>query len=220
MENSFKIYCAGPLFNPVERQEMAVIADVLKKSGFSVFLPQEDGLEFAHLFPLFVKRGIDVKLAQKLLNLAIFSLDVFEIIDSRGLVLNMNGRVPDEGAMVEAGIAWTNNKPIVIFNSDERTLIQGNCNPLVLGLSDFEVITTYDEIPTTFEKKFKELGDKVIQNKDFQFEEKKKKGKTIREHMNNKENKYDLAELLINLFGEELCIKGQGESYIHHNMQR
>ena len=39
--------------------------------------------------------------------------------------------------MVEAGIAWAHNKAIVIFRSDSRSLIEGNCNPLVLGLSDF-----------------------------------------------------------------------------------
>ena len=121
----FKIYCAGPLFNPVERNEMRFIADTLKNADFSVFLPQEDGLEFARLFPAFLSRGFKQNEAQQILNHAIFSLDVYEVLASDGLVLNMNGRVPDEGAMVEAGIAWANDKPIVIFNSDDRSLLQG-----------------------------------------------------------------------------------------------
>jgi nucleoside 2-deoxyribosyltransferase len=219
MDNLFKIYCAGPLFNPQERNEMAEIANTLRGSGYSVFLPQEDGLEFARLLPAFLERGHSNSEAQKILNLAIFSLDVYQVIDSDGMILNMNGRVPDEGAMVEAGIAWAHNKPIVIFNSDDRSLLQGACNPLVVGLSNFEVISEYSKIPAKFKERFSQLGDNIIREKAFQFEETKNKGKTISDYINSQGNHEELTELLITLFGGTPCTNGRIGNDTHPNTQ-
>ena len=219
MKKPFKIYCAGPLFNPQERKEMAEIAKSLRLSGYTVFLPQEDGLEFARLFPVFLERGFEAKEARKILNLAIFSLDVFEVIDSDGLILNMNGRVPDEGAMVEAGIAWSHNKPVVIFNNDDRSLLQGSCNPLVVGLSNFEIISEYSQIPVIFKDRFSQLGEKVISGRPFQFEGTKDKGKAISEYINAQRDQAELAELLITLFGAELCSKDQTLNSTNPNTQ-
>ena len=53
--SSYKIYCAGPLFNPKEQEEMGQIASVLECKGYSVFLPQRDGLEFASSSLAFLK---------------------------------------------------------------------------------------------------------------------------------------------------------------------
>ncbi|MBM9519121.1 hypothetical protein JWG39_04725 [Desulforhopalus vacuolatus] len=47
--NDIKIYCAGPLFNNKEREEMQEIADGLEANDFDVFLPHRDGFEFANL---------------------------------------------------------------------------------------------------------------------------------------------------------------------------
>jgi nucleoside 2-deoxyribosyltransferase len=116
-----KIYCAGPLFNAKEREEMEQIAVLLEKSGFRVFLPHRDGIEFANLLDSFVGHGVPRSKALDILNKAIFNLDVFQVLDSDGLILNMNGRVPDEGAMVEAGIAWRAGKAIVIYSDDARS---------------------------------------------------------------------------------------------------
>ena len=145
-----KIYCAGPLFNRKEKEEMAEIASILESHGYTVFLPQRDGLEFSGLFPEFVGLGISEDSARKILNKAIFALDVFEVLSSQGLVLNINGRVPDEGAMVEACVAWSAGKKIVIYKNDARTLMNGTDNPLLLGLADFEIVTVMDRLPSCF----------------------------------------------------------------------
>ncbi len=145
-----KIYCAGPLFNAKEKEEMQEIADALEKSGYDVFLPHRDGFEFANLTKKFEELGISDSDSKQILNHAIFTLDVFQVLVSDGLVLNINGRVPDEGAMVEAGIAWNAGKEIVIYKNDARTLIDGNDNPLLLGLSNFKVLNNICEIPDVF----------------------------------------------------------------------
>ncbi|OQY02657.1 MAG: hypothetical protein B6I26_00450 [Desulfobacteraceae bacterium 4572_130] len=162
-----KIYCAGPLFNSKEKEEMQEIADVLENNGFDVFLPHRDGFEFANLLESFIKLGVSKNNANLILNKAIFTLDVFQVLLSDGLILNINGRVPDEGAMVEAGIAWNAGKIIVTFKNDARTLINGNDNPLVIGLSNFNIVNNISSIPFVFNELFLENhsgNNKIINN--------------------------------------------------------
>jgi nucleoside 2-deoxyribosyltransferase len=204
-KTSFKIYCAGPIFNPSEQKEMDSIAHVLRNAGYEVFLPQKDGLEFAKLFPAFLERGVKLDEAQRLLNNAIFALDVFQIKDSDGLVLNMNGRVPDEGAMVEAGIAWACQRPIVIFNSDDRSLIHGNSNPLVMGLSDFESVSEYSDIPDAFNRKFSEIGEQILRRELSEVDISLKKGRAISECICTERDENKIADLLLELFGGRTC---------------
>ena len=203
---TLKIYCAGPLFNPKEREDMDSIAKVLESAGYSVFLPQRDGLRFAKLLPMLIKRDITVDKATRMLNMAIFSLDVFQIMDSQGLVVNMNGRVPDEGAMVEAGIAWSHNKAVVIFRNDDRTLVQGTCNPLAMGLSDFKSVDKYEGIPRAFHEKFVDTDREISLPEETQFGSAKTKGKRIRELLAEHKNFDEIADLLINLFGDVTCV--------------
>ena len=147
-----KIYCAGPLFNRKEKEEMQEIADILENYDYEVFLPHRDGIEFATYTHVLYEIGYSEQDANLLLSRAIFILDIFHVLDSHGLVLNMNGRVPDEGAMVEAGIAWNAGKKVVIYKSDDRTLIKGTDNPMLLGLADFVSIGNISEIPYEFDK--------------------------------------------------------------------
>jgi len=202
---SFKIYCAGPLFNPKEREEMLQIANVIEESGYSVFLPQRDGLEFARLLPALVQRNVSVDNARNVLNHAIFCLDVFQVMNSHGLLLNMNGRVPDEGAMVEAGIAWAHNRVIVIYKSDDRSLVEGSCNPLVLGLSDFEYVTEYENIPSAFTVKFSDAIKEAALSCDPRFEVATQNGKEISTYLSGQRSESDIADLLLSLFRERSC---------------
>ena len=134
-----RVYCAGPLFNEFERREMNAIAASLRQSGFEPFVPHADGLEFAKVQPYLAAHGYDPAAAGRLLHEAIFALDVYQVIEGCGsLVMNMNGRVPDEGAVSEAAMAWTLGKPVVIYKADARTKVSGRDNPLVVGLSNFE----------------------------------------------------------------------------------
>jgi len=184
---------------------MNSIATALETAGYSVFLPQRDGLELARLLPILIEKDIPEEKASMVLNNAIFSLDVFEILDSDALILNINGRVPDEGAMVEAGIAWAHEKPIVIFKNDDRSLIQGNCNPLVMGLSDFEFVDKYEKIPVAFKKKFSESNINIGTPKKSSFSIANTKGEAIRDSLMAQKTADEIADLLIKLFGEMLC---------------
>jgi nucleoside 2-deoxyribosyltransferase len=202
-EESRTIYCAGPLFNPAERDEMERIAEHLEQAGYRVFLPHRDGLEFARVLPVMIDFRISEADAIQILNRAIFALDVYQIVQADGLVLNVNGRVPDEGAMVEAGIAWSHDKEIVLFKSDTRSLIEGECNPLVMGLTDFEFVDTYAEISPAFDRKFAASRDRrAVESPSGQV---KLKGEKIAEFLVERRSQSDLAHLLVKLFGDQGC---------------
>ncbi len=151
-----RIYCAGPLFNRSEQVEMAEISRALEHAGFTTFLPHRDGFLFAELSGELLRGGYDVGEASRMAQQAIFWLDMYEVLEAcEGLVLNLNGRVPDEGAVAEASASWLAGKPIVLYKSDSRSLIQGNDNPLVAGLGNFVKVSTIPEIAYAFAQLFR-----------------------------------------------------------------
>ena len=65
----------------------------------------------------------------------VFALDVFQCLHRcDAVVLNLDGRVPDEGAVMEASLAWSTNKPVVIYKTTFITVLGGLDNPMVSGL--------------------------------------------------------------------------------------
>lgn len=199
-----KIYCAGPLFNTKEKEEMAEIAAALESSGYRVFLPHRDGFEFAHLVDILKGMGLSDSRASRLLNKAIFTLDVYHVLDSDGLVLNINGRVPDEGATVEAGIAWNAGKQVVIYKNDARTLVNGNDNPLLLGLSSFVTIGDISEIPAVFEKLLNEDGgDDKAPIDNSRLRELYLRGQIVARLAQNGHDKIELCHELVRVLGDD-----------------
>ncbi len=150
--DSLCVYCAGPLFNQSERDEMTAIAEVLVSQGHSVFLPHRDGMEFRLVREALIEQGWAPEIAGSFLHEAIFALDVYQLaIACDAMVWNLNGRVPDEGAVSEAAIAWTLGKPLIGFQDDARSLIAGRVNPLLVGLVDFVSVCRIKDIPTALE---------------------------------------------------------------------
>jgi len=141
------VYCAGPLFNDAERSEMKQISDFLEQRHHRTFLPQRDGLEFAKLHPEFRGRELDAKQAESVLARAIFSLDVYKLLSwSDVVVANLNGRVADEGTVVEAALAWHSGKVLVLFKSDARSMLNGFDNPMLTGLGNFVVCSRINDL--------------------------------------------------------------------------
>lgn len=93
----YQIYCAGPLFNDLEKQEMQSISQALEDNAYITFLPHRDGLEYSNIFPyLKAETNCSDEEINSIVSKAIFSLDIYKVYESDGLLLNMNGRVPDE----------------------------------------------------------------------------------------------------------------------------
>lgn len=143
-----RAYCAGPLFNAAERAEMDSIARTLEAAGYATFLPHRDGLEFARLKPELEKLGASADEAARILDRAIFSLDTYQLLRRCDVVVaNLNGRVADEGTVVEASLAWHAGKPLVLFKADARSMLGGSDNPMLTGLGEFDVIDRLSALP-------------------------------------------------------------------------
>ena len=143
-----RVYCAGPLFNEKEREEMGEIARLLEEAGYDTFLPHRDGLELSKCVQEPKQSGVDPETAGRLMSWAIFSLDVYQVLNEcQAVVANLNGRVPDEGAVSEAAMAWARGRVVVGYKADTRTVHGGQDNPLVAGLFQFNVCQNVNDIP-------------------------------------------------------------------------
>jgi nucleoside 2-deoxyribosyltransferase len=151
-----QVYCAGPLFNDAERGEMSDIARVLEAAGHRTFLPHRDGLEFARLLPELQRIVPAPAAADLILQRAIFSLDVFQLLTrSDAVVANLNGRVPDEGTVVEAALGWLAGKAVVLYKTDARTVLSGSDHPMLLALGDFRVVDALDDLPRAVDEQLR-----------------------------------------------------------------
>jgi nucleoside 2-deoxyribosyltransferase len=142
------VYCSGPLFCPEETASMAAIAKILEDAGFITFLPQRDGIE--RFVTRFINTPLNVDLfgSRRNMDNAIFALDVYQIVKRCDcLVMNMNGRVPDEGAVAEAGIAFAAGKPVVLYKNDVRTIFKGGDNSMITGLSAYPQVRKLKMLP-------------------------------------------------------------------------
>ena len=119
-----KVYFAGPMFCQAEKDYNLKIADILEKHGYKVFLPQRDGFEAAML---------EGKTEEELTKM-IFAKDVSEILKADIIFMNLDGRVPDEGACVELGIAYAENKRCYGIKTDTRSAeLKLDLNPMIAG---------------------------------------------------------------------------------------
>jgi nucleoside 2-deoxyribosyltransferase len=160
------VYCSGGLFCPEEVSAMEEIASALEDAGYSAYLPHRDGVE------AFVLNAVNNPLANLLIfrpiirfmSKATFALDIFQILQCDYFVFNMNGRVPDEGGVVETGVAFAAGKPVVIYRNDMRAThgCNGNVNPVLMGASGtFETIDRVEDIPAalhSLEERLRPLG--------------------------------------------------------------
>ncbi len=152
--NTKRVYCSGALFCPEEVRAMEQIAGALESAGYSTYLPHRDGVE------AFVLNAVNMPLSNLLvfrpvtrfLYKATFALDIFEILECDYFVFNMNGAVPDEGGVVETGVAFAAGKPVVIYRNDPRGMPGRGGHPLLLGASGtFETVDSVDMIPAALE---------------------------------------------------------------------
>ena len=125
-----KIYFAAPLFNTAERYFNEELCGKLENIGFDVFLPQRDGAEKS------VNNYKDLEKEDQ--RKAIFHTDYAKIMDSDIFLFILDGRIPDEGACVELGIAYTDkqlqskNKIIIGLHTDSRAAFIGSkLNPML-----------------------------------------------------------------------------------------
>ncbi len=162
-----RIYCSGPLFCAEEIGGMSAIAGVLEDAGFQTFLPHRDGLEryavrFGKMPVPSIASGIRTRI-----DYAIFSLDVYELIERcSGVVCNLNGRVPDEGMIVEAALVYAAGKPLVLFKDDIRAPFGGYDNSMLTSLVRGKIVKNIRDLPSAIEYEMSQKIDTVSLSDD------------------------------------------------------
>ena len=122
--NGKRIYFAAPLFSEAEREYNLKIVNILEKYGYDVFLPQRDGF----LAPELSGKTEEEK------TIMIFNKDKDEVLKADILFFMLDGRIPDEGACVELGIAYASGKRCYGFKSDSRSVeLDMDLNPMITG---------------------------------------------------------------------------------------
>ncbi|MEO5912881.1 MAG: nucleoside 2-deoxyribosyltransferase domain-containing protein [Luteolibacter sp.] len=123
------LYFAAPLFCQAERAFNAQLALRIEDLGYSVFLPQRDGVESSK--PPWSQMAPDDRRRE------MFAMDVREIRRCDVFLFILDGRVPDEGACVELGIAFEQKssgagKHLVGLQTDQRAAFIGSrLNPMI-----------------------------------------------------------------------------------------
>lgn len=133
-----KIYFAAPLFNEMELQRNAEFTKVLRNAGFEVYLPQESGLSAK-----MIKNNSDTIAVSRHL----FETDKKAIKECDILIIFLDGRVPDEGACVELGMAYAWDKKCFGYKTDDRNLdFTGTDNLFIEGCLNFKVFNNFKEL--------------------------------------------------------------------------
>jgi nucleoside 2-deoxyribosyltransferase len=145
------IYLAGPFCAPEEKFIMEMMTGVLARRSYDTYLSWRDGLEGSYLNGVLSDRPENEIEA---LGKASFALEMFQLVSRCcGLVLNMNGRVPDEGAIFKAAVVFAAGKPVVIYKRDHRTAFFGWDNSMVSGLTHtFAAVNRLNQLPRAMDK--------------------------------------------------------------------
>ena len=124
-----KIYLAGPLFNAAEREFNKRLADLLRKEGHEVWLPQE-----------YEQREQAASV--------VFSKDVEGIDWAEVVVANMDGPDPDSGTCWECGYAYR-KKPVIVFRTDFRAGDEPGKAPYNLMLTESATDSVHHALAST-----------------------------------------------------------------------
>ena len=125
-----KLYFAAPLFSAAERRFNLTLTGKLEALNFNVFLPQRDGVERDR--PPYDTMPADEK------RQLLFATDRDQIFSAEVFLFVLDGRVPDEGACVELGLAYAHThltgkrKLLVGLQTDVRAAFIGaKLNPML-----------------------------------------------------------------------------------------
>ncbi len=127
------VYMAGPLFNEGDRFVNQNNSDMLRKNGFTTFLPQEI---------------VITNKSSELVKAACFFMDLKAIKLCDVLLANCNGIEIDSGTAAEIGLGYGLNKKMVVYKSDVRNYYNERfvLNNFIGGLVDNKVCKTAQEV--------------------------------------------------------------------------
>lgn len=144
------IYFGAPLFSQAEKAFNLLLTEKLEERGFKVFLPQRDGVESNK--PPYNEMNSDE------LNRAIFTVDRDKVLEADIFLFVLDGRVPDEGACIEMGIAYgqkhllQRDKLLIGLQTDIRAAYLGvKLNAMIHGSLD-SIVDNEDDLIAALEE--------------------------------------------------------------------
>lgn len=145
-----QVYFAGPLFNQAEREFNERACGLLEDRGYDVFLPQRDVGDIGELEMM----EDDTEVGDVLQE--IFEIDREGVLEADLVTATLDGRVPSEGTVIEAAIAYEHNIPVVGLKTDRRVFAMDEpYNAMVYGVLD-EIVNTPDELVTAVDNHLQE----------------------------------------------------------------
>lgn len=125
----------APAHNCAESNYLDDLTFRLAKQGFSNYIPAIEPL-------LFISRDKDNILNNEILSYLSLAYDIYVLYEKADCCIGiLNGRVPDEGTMVKLGIAYALGVKVLLYKKDCRVLFPTGDNSMILGLSDYPVLT-------------------------------------------------------------------------------
>ncbi len=133
-----KAYYAAGLFNEAERAFNLRVKEILDKAGYDTWFPQED----AGLLNRLIDSGMTPAEARD----QIFRANLQAVEESDLLVFTLDGRVPDEGACIEAGVAFGRGTRCIGIQTDFRTSELGANNLMIDGVLNHDIARNLDDL--------------------------------------------------------------------------
>lgn len=99
----YDVYLAAPLWTAEQKERITSLAEVLRREGYSVFVPMEHEIEDAWDMP------------QHEWSKKVFDTDIEAIRNSAAVVAIYNGLYSDSGTAFEIGYAYALGKDIYIM---------------------------------------------------------------------------------------------------------
>lgn len=133
-----KAYYAAGLFNQGERAFNLEVKAVLDDLGYETWFPQEN----AGFLEDLIEKGMTLAQARH----HIFEINLEAVRGSDLLLFLLDGRVPDEGACIEAGVAFGLGKRCIGLKTDFRNVEPGGNNLMIDGVLDYKIAADLEEL--------------------------------------------------------------------------
>lgn len=149
---SNNIFLVGPYYNQAEKNEMTRMASIIETSGYTVYMPHRDGLDYNLVYNYFKSQNKTDKVAGNLASKLLYQYDVYNLSRSNCIIGNINYAVPDPTTVALLSIASISCIPVVLYKDDIRPFTcYSTIEPTLKALTNYEILTSLCDIVQVIE---------------------------------------------------------------------